>query len=247
MPNRILKESIWTSENLCKASIPAQGFFLRLLPLPDDHGCFDARVAVLRSRLFPLNYTQVSEKQIEGWLQELMAVDCIRIWTEAGVRYGYLPGWNKHQQVRSLHHRKTPAPPLQVLTTEGGVENKDDINCNQLLAVDALNPNLNPNPKQTCASATSYSGEFESFWASYPKKVGKIEAYKAWRKINPSETLQRTIIAAIGWQKRTPQWQANDGRYIPNPATWLNRGQWEDSPPDIPEPERGPMSFKAVV
>ena len=36
------------------------------------------------------------------------------------------------------------------------------------------------------------------------------------------------LIAAIERQKQSQQWIKDDGQYIPNPATWLNQGRWED-------------------
>ena len=69
---------------------------------------------------------------------------------------------------------------------------------------------------------------FNQFWASYPKKVGKQAAWKTWSKLNPDGELTEKILAAIEAQKGWRQWQEENGRYIPNPATWLNQGRWED-------------------
>ena len=67
--------------------------------------------------------------------------------------------------------------------------------------------------------------DFDSFWKSYPKKVGKKAAMKAFRRVKvPVETL----LQAIDRQKCSDQWSRDSGRYIPNPATWLNQGRWED-------------------
>ena len=66
---------------------------------------------------------------------------------------------------------------------------------------------------------------FDQFWAAYPKKVGKEAARRAFLKVKvPTDTL----TAAISAQKRSTQWTKDNGRYIPNPATWLNQGRWED-------------------
>ena len=63
---------------------------------------------------------------------------------------------------------------------------------------------------------------FDEFWKNYPRKVGKEAAKKAFRKVRvPVEIL----IEAIGKQAETDQWKRG---YIPNPATWLNQGRWED-------------------
>jgi hypothetical protein len=70
---------------------------------------------------------------------------------------------------------------------------------------------------------------FEDFWYKYPKKVGKQEAIKAWKKAKP-DILQ--VIDALNWQISSKQWQADNGKYIPNPATYLNQGRWEDENSD---------------
>ena len=70
---------------------------------------------------------------------------------------------------------------------------------------------------------------FEDFWYKYPKKVGKEAARKAWNKANPDII---KVIDAINWQRDTKQWQAEDGKYIPNPATYLNQGRWMDEAPE---------------
>ena len=38
-------------------------------------------------------------------------------------------------------------------------------------------------------------------------------------------------MAAIQRQKESAQWDREDGRYIPNAATWLSQGRWEDELP----------------
>lgn len=69
---------------------------------------------------------------------------------------------------------------------------------------------------------------FEEFWYKYPKKVGKEAALKAWNKMNP-DIIQ--VIDALNWQRETKQWLQEDGKYIPNPATYLNQGRWMDEAP----------------
>nr|DAG18150.1 MAG TPA: replisome organizer [Caudoviricetes sp.] len=74
--------------------------------------------------------------------------------------------------------------------------------------------------------------DFDVFWLNYPKKVGKDAARKAFSKVKvPVETL----LSAIEQQKCSRQWQEDGGQYIPNPATWLNQGRWQD---ELPRPEK---------
>lgn len=74
---------------------------------------------------------------------------------------------------------------------------------------------------------------FEDFWYKYPKKVGKEAALKAWNKMKP-DIIQ--VIDAINWQRESKQWQQEDGKYIPNPATYLNQGRWMDEAPEQAAP-----------
>lgn len=78
-----------------------------------------------------------------------------------------------------------------------------------------------------------YTGDlwFDEFWNSYPKKVGKQDAVKAWKKIKPDAVLMGKIISGLNAWKGSDQWNKEDGQYIPYPATWLNKRKWEDEVP----------------
>jgi len=66
---------------------------------------------------------------------------------------------------------------------------------------------------------------FLSFWNVYPKKIGKGAAEKSWYKQKPPLDV---VLVAVEAQKKTDQWSKEKGKYIPNPATWLNQKRWED-------------------
>jgi uncharacterized protein YdaU (DUF1376 family) len=69
---------------------------------------------------------------------------------------------------------------------------------------------------------------FDQFWKAYPKKTGKGDAEKAFKKAKVTAELLDTILKAIEAQKKGKGWLEDDGKYIPNPATWLNGKRWED-------------------
>ena len=78
-------------------------------------------------------------------------------------------------------------------------------------------------------SAGSDVGErFERFWKTYPRKVGKDAARRAFAKRKPDEGLLAKMLASIASQSQTVEWQREGGRFVPNPATWLNQGRWQD-------------------
>lgn len=78
---------------------------------------------------------------------------------------------------------------------------------------------------------------FEAFWKTYPKKVGKRAALKAWDKAKLNGKVE-IVLEAVEKQKTWPQWQKDGGQYIPNPATWINQGRWEDQPVEEVKEER---------
>lgn len=72
-----------------------------------------------------------------------------------------------------------------------------------------------------------YSKSFETWWKDYPRKVGKLQAAKAFEKALRM-TDESNLIEAVKRQSSCAQWQKDGGQFIPNPATWLNQGRWED-------------------
>jgi hypothetical protein len=89
-----------------------------------------------------------------------------------------------------------------------------------------------------------YAERFAEFWKAYPKKVGKEAARKAFMKIKPSADLLQRMLEAIKAQTASDQWKRDNGQYIPNPATWLNQGRWEDEPPAAAKSQNNDMSME---
>ena len=79
---------------------------------------------------------------------------------------------------------------------------------------------INTNKKHSA----EYSADFDIFWKAYPSKTGKDAAYKSWKKLNP--TIQ-DVLKALEWQVNSEKWISG---FIPNPATYLNQGRWQDEP-----------------
>ena len=66
---------------------------------------------------------------------------------------------------------------------------------------------------------------FERFWQAYPRKVGRVNAEAAFKKVDVEESV---LMAALERHKRSDQWKKDNGQFIPHPATWLNGKRWED-------------------
>lgn len=77
---------------------------------------------------------------------------------------------------------------------------------------------------------------FDRFWEDYPRKVAKVAALKAWKKLNPDDLLCEAIGASLAWQRQSPQWTKDKGAFVPHAATWLNQRRFEDQRPTAMEP-----------
>ena len=84
---------------------------------------------------------------------------------------------------------------------------------------------------KTPYSPPKENGLFDRFWKAYPRKVGKDNARRAFAKRKVDAALLRTMLDAIATWAESDQWTKEGGKYIPYPATWLNRAGWKDELP----------------
>jgi predicted transcriptional regulator len=64
---------------------------------------------------------------------------------------------------------------------------------------------------------------FEEFWKLYPKKVAKSDALKAWNKAIKTKTADRLLELT----KAYAEGKLPEDKYIPYPASWLNKELYE--------------------
>lgn len=181
MPNRIIKESICTSENIEALSLEAETFFYRLLVRCDDYGRFDGRPTVLRSSCFPLRVDSVNDAMISAWLQELIDAGLVQEYYIDGHPYLQVIKWDKHQQIRA----KRSKYPEQIADDSNGNHLKSNV------------PVIQSNPIQ-------YTGAEEPAPTHPPPKISELEALFSeltglpkpdW----PTLTKKQKSAAAVRW------------------------------------------------
>lgn len=103
------------------------------------------------------------------------------------------------------------------------------------------------NPRAKGNNPKEYTLEFESFWRTYPKKVGKEAAWKAWKNKKKEGKLPSLaeLLGAIDTFRQTEQWTRDGGQYIPNPSTWINQCRWLDELTES-APSRGYTGLKNI-
>ncbi len=91
-----------------------------------------------------------------------------------------------------------------------------------------------PSRKNKPSSPAALSDEdpaWLEFWTTYPRRVGKPAARKAWAKAVRT-TDPATIIAAA--KSYAQQRLGQDAQFTAHPATWLNGERWADERPSPP-------------
>jgi len=135
MPNRMIKDSIHSSEKVNAMSDFQFRLWVNLIAYVDDYGRGDARPAVIKGLCFPLR-ERLTNKDIEKALAGLAGIGCIVLYESDGRPYLCFPNWEKHQTIRNKRS-KFPPPPDNLQAIE--------INCNQL---NANVPVIQSNPIQ---------------------------------------------------------------------------------------------------
>lgn len=87
-------------------------------------------------------------------------------------------------------------------------------------------------PPSKSSKVVSYPPDFlESFWSLYPRRVNKLDAFKSWKRAvtlagGGKEAVERIRTACAAFSEAS---RGKDPQFIPHPATWLNKGAWEEA------------------
>jgi hypothetical protein len=68
-----------------------------------------------------------------------------------------------------------------------------------------------------------YSADFETFWTSYPRKIGKQAAFREWKRCKVDLP---TALKAIEQQRKAGMFK--EQQYILYPQRWINQGRGEE-------------------
>ena len=214
MPNRIIKESICTSEDIAGLSMGAEILFYHLMVKVDDFGVYFGNEQIIKNTCFPLKSSDIKVKQVESWLNELVKAGLLFAYVaEDGKKYVQFTKWSKHQQIRA---KKSKYPLF-------------DSTCNQLIADDG-NSCRNPIQYEIQSISAQSADEIEScflaLWDLYPKKAGKSAVSKK-AKVELHKAGFDVVSAAIETYKAEIQRENRDMQYVKNGSTFFN-GAWKD-------------------
>lgn len=191
----------------------ARLLFTWLIPNVDVNGCFSGDPEVVRGKIF--TRLKKSVQSVDNYLEDMVGVGLIARYNTSGDDYLHIVNFKEHQPyINPDREGKTDIPPP---------------------TPEQLQSNSGVTPPQIEVEREVKSKikieDFENFWSRYPRKAGKGKARESFQKISPDKELLVKILNAVEQQKKSEQWQKENGKYIPNPATWLNQGRWEDELP----------------
>jgi hypothetical protein len=69
-----------------------------------------------------------------------------------------------------------------------------------------------------------------TIYAAYPRKVGKQDALKAIARVLKTESAERILERTQAYAMAVLLWPLGERHFVPHPATWFNRGSYDDDP-----------------
>ena len=221
MPNRIIKESLCSSEKISSLSDFEFRLWIGLITQADDLGRGDARPAIIKGRVFPLR-DRTSLKDIDAAVHGLAAKGCISLYTVGGKSYFWFPTWSEHQRVRNCKV-KYPGP-----------EESDDppqvaASCGE------LRPESNPIRIQ---SESEYESEnsAEQQAASAPPVIRlplndgteyevSVEQCHEWAGLYPAVDVIQQLREMCGWLNSNPRRRKTKSGILAFVTRWLSKEQ----------------------
>lgn len=200
----------------------ARLLFTWLIPHLDCEGRQHGDAVTIKSIVFPRR--RISHLKVEKYLKEMEKLELIFRYSVNGNEYLCAPSFEKHQiGLQKTKEAQSQIPPftpellqsevgLSHLQGEGEVETKVEVK----------------EERSSKKEDVDISNKFEVFWKAYPKRKSKGQAEKVFIKLNPDKKLFEKILGEIEKAKKADDWQKDDGKFIPHPATWLNARGWED-------------------
>ena len=189
--------------------------FLALADFCDDSGgrCFPSMATIAKK-------IRLSESQARRLVHTLIEIGYVAVVANTK---GGSPGSSRNYKIQ-----------LNKLTPSAHATHTGSAHARGATCKDAKQPlapiHITPSTHDTLSTikpSIETSSDFEGFWETYPKKIDKERAKKIWFNIKPSIDL---ILKTLKWQVKLDEWLKDNGKYIPNPSTYLANQRWNDEP-----------------
>jgi phage replication O-like protein O len=227
LENGYLRLSNELNQAICRAHLSGNEMAVLMAIVAKTYGFNKKTDDVSASQLG--EYCGIARNHVTEVLNSLEAKNII---TKRPGRYGSIIGIQKDYSqwiLKSRRKSKDEASPSYGLVTPEVVRVSDSSSPSygpeivRVTDTQKTTPKDNQQKTKTFSAPQAMPDGFEAFYSPYPKKVNKLEAVKAFIKLNPDADLLAEIISGIERCKKSRDWVEG---YIPNPATFLNKGGW---------------------
>lgn len=235
---RTIKPQFFKSHDVAQLSYRARLTWIGLWTYVDDEGRGRDDARIIKGELWPLE-DSVTWQDVEADLVELSRSSHIVRYTVENRHYLTIPTWKDHQVISRPTASRFPSP-IDGLIKDFAELTEDSLSIHGVFNGGKGNGNGNGKEKKevevhvaTAPKQPSHSElMFKSFWSVWPKRVGRGDAERAWKKAVEKESPEVIIQAACDYA-RSPY--KPERQFIPLPATWLNGERWCDDLPQAPD------------
>ena len=239
---RTIKPDFFTSEVVAGLPLRSRLTWIGLWTYCDDFGRCRANVKLVKAAVWALDEVSISDIEID--LNTLADRGLIFRYSVDGKDYIQVTNWKEHQRVSHPTESKIPDPPTGsgpppgtgVEPEHSGLFPKDSGAARDMSG--AVPPGSGKGSgrekerENTFAlargSTPSELDLFEDFWITYPRRIDKRAAERAWRAaLKRGARPDAVLLAARQFAQAKV---GSDPKFIKHPATWLNSGSYDNEP-----------------
>ena len=232
---RMIHPGIWTDEKFLQLpNDEARLLFVGMMNFANDEGIFKYNIISIKAQVLPMTKTKLG--LIEDYVRTMLELRLLEQGHDINddVKLLRYKNWHTYQKINH-------ATPSKYTFTE--YKNDGSLNTNVGLSEDSIRTTSQYNiikdniikdkvikskvsVKEKSSKTNKEDFTFNSFYDIYPRKVGKAEALKAYKKIHDKDL--KAVFS--GLNRYVEKWskEKTEKDFIPHASTWLNQKRWDD-------------------
>jgi hypothetical protein len=108
---RTIKPAFWSDPAVGSLTRDARLLLVGLFSFADDDGRFLASINAINGYIYP--YDDLPPAKVRKWLSECVESGIVHLYKDAGLDYGCIPNWHKHQVINRYTPSPLPAPDIE--------------------------------------------------------------------------------------------------------------------------------------